>query len=314
MQVRTKDWVRGFIGPGRFALLGLFAVITLDSTYGDSITLAPSADTSIIGSFPDNNLGANSNLVAGGNGSGFPNRALLRFDLANQIPANAIIQSVVLTMKVVTVPGGGGIDSVFELRRALLDWAEGTGKGNTGNPANHAETTWDYRSYPATPWTLPGGAVSNDFSGTSSASRLVGAQGSYAFGSTTNLIADIRQWALNPATNFGWVLMSESENTAFTSRRFGSREDSANSPLLEINYTLPIEIRNAEVAGDQVRFSFPASAGNRYLIQYQDSLAPGIWLTLTNFGTQINSTNLIALDRINANAHRFYRVYRGGSF
>src|SRR5580658_5382148 len=74
--------------------------------FADSVTLAPSADTSLFENEPDNNLGASLSLVSGANASGFRSRELMEFDFTGQIPTNAIVQSVTLVVYVVTVPGG----------------------------------------------------------------------------------------------------------------------------------------------------------------------------------------------------------------
>jgi hypothetical protein len=277
---------------------------------GDSITLRPGADTSLFANFPDNNLGSNSNLVSGANGSGLAGRALIRFDVTTRIPSNAVIQSAALTVKVVIVPGGGGVDSVFDLRRVLVNWGEGIGIGNSGSPANDGEATWNNRVYPATLWTAPGGAAPNDFSETASASLLVAGPANYSFDSTSNLVADVQQWLLNPASNFGWVLISESESTPFTARRFGSREDTNATPLLDVLYVLPpaMEIQWVKSIGDQVQFGFLASAGQPYTVQHRDSLNSGSWLSLTNIDPQKTTTNLIVSDLLATNAQRFYRI------
>ena len=88
------------------ALLSLASLSLVGRSFGDSITLRPSADTSLFATFSDNNLGSNLNLVSGANGSGLAGRALIRFDLGNQIPSNAVIQSVALTVNfVASLPG-----------------------------------------------------------------------------------------------------------------------------------------------------------------------------------------------------------------
>jgi hypothetical protein len=51
------------------------------------------------------------------------------------------------------------------------------------------------------------------------------------------MIGDVQSWANNPANNFGWELISETENTATTIRRFGSLNDAANAPTLVIDFT-----------------------------------------------------------------------------
>ncbi len=310
MQAQTGSRIRQIRQPRRPALAGLAGMILACRAFAGSVTLYPNADTSLFANFPDNDLGASSSLVSGVNGSGFSSRALVRFDVANQIPSNAVIQSVALTMNVVTVPGGGGVASVFDLRRVLLGWGEGAGTSNTGSPANAGEATWNNRMHPSTPWTVPGGAISNDFSETLSASMLISGLGSYTFNSTTQLVADVQQWLLNPSANFGWVLISESENTAFTARRFGSREDAVNTPVLVVEYAVPAttQIQWIKAVGAQIQFSFSASAEQPYTVQYRDSLSSGNWLTLTNIAPQTTSTNLIVTDPFPTNVQRFYRI------
>src|SRR5262245_19843273 len=61
--------------------------------FAESVTLHPAADTTLFAPFPDNNVGANLNFASGANASVQPTRALMRFDLATQIPSNAVIQS-----------------------------------------------------------------------------------------------------------------------------------------------------------------------------------------------------------------------------
>src|SRR6266850_2387081 len=119
MQEQTKGWKTGISRLCWTALLCLSGMVPVDPVFGDSAALRPNADTSLFANFPNNNLGSNSNLVSGANGSGLSSRALIRFDLANQIPSNAIIQSVALAVNVVILPGGGGVGSVFDLRRVL---------------------------------------------------------------------------------------------------------------------------------------------------------------------------------------------------
>jgi len=294
----------------RISLLSLHIALLVDAAFGDSVTLRPSADTSLFGAFPDNNLGSSSNLVSGANGSGLPSRVLIRFDLAKQIPSNALIQSVSFTFNVVILPGGGGVPSVFDLRTISLPWAEGTGTGNTGSAAHTGEATWNHRIHPSVLWTLPGGAVSNDFSGTVSASLLIGGLGSYTFASTTSLVADVQNWLLNPATNFGWALIGESEDMQFTARRFGSREDTTNAPALTIAYTIPAptEIQSITAAGQRIQFSFLTPPGQPYTVQYRPSATEGDWLTLTNIAPQITATNAIVIDPSPSDAQRFYRI------
>jgi hypothetical protein len=274
----------------------------------DIVTLIPSADTTLFESFPDNNSGANQNLLSGANGGLQSGRALLKFDLSAAIPSNAIIQSASLTVSLVILPTGGGANSTFDLRRVLADWNEGTGNGNAGTPAQSGDATWNARHYPSNLWTTPGGAVSNDFASTPSASLLIADLGNYTFASTSNLVADLQAWLQNPSSNFGWVLMTESETTAFTARRFGSRESVTNAPALQIQFATPPTIQWIQAQPGEIRLSFPVSAGLSYAVEVADVLGVTHWQTLTNLGLQNLTTNLVVSDPFPTNSQRFYRV------
>ena len=200
--------------------------------------LNPSADTSLFETFPNNNLGAVQSLAAGTTGNGFRSRALLKFDFtAAGIPLGATINSVTLSLTVVIVPGGGGQNSVFDLHRVLQDWGEGSFAGiptSTGGPAMAGEATWQARFHSGTLWTAPGAAAPTDFAAAASASQAVAGLGSYAFSGMT---ADAQTWLDNPAQNLGWILISQSEPTSLTARRFGSRENATARPTLLVNYS-----------------------------------------------------------------------------
>ena len=292
---------------------GVFISLLLTfRVFADSVTLAPSADTSLFENEPDNNLGTSLSLVSGANASGFRSRELMEFDFTGQIPTNAIVQSVTLVVYVVTVPGGGGgTASVFDMHRLLVSWNEGLGSGNMGSPANTNETTWNDRFYPNTGWTVPGGGISNDFSATVSASLLWNAVGTYTYNSTSNLVADVQQWVSNPAANFGWMFISESENVMQTARRIGSRESGSTSPTLTVQFTLPASaptIQNVQASGGTIQFSFTAAAGQSCVVQYSSSLSPVSWQTLTNIPAQPAATNIVVSDTLTNGPQRFYRV------
>lgn len=275
-----------------------------------SISLPPVADTSLIAGFPDNNLGANSNLVAGVNGSGFPGRALLRFDPAASIPPNAVILSASLTVTVVIVPGGGGVDSNFDLRRVLTSWGEGSGTGNSGAPAEPGEATWNSHAHPDLTWSTPGGTISNDFSGAVSATTLLGGPGRYVFASSPGLVADLQNWLARPTANFGWVLLSEAENTSFTARRIGAQEDSAARPLLQVQYVVPgtVEIHRLSGTSNGLQLRIDVAPGQSNSVQYSETLQPAHWALLTNLPPVMTRTNVTVEDLWTGNQNRFYRL------
>ena len=229
------------------------------SAFGDSVTLTASADTHLFEPAPDNNAGGNPTFIAGANFNLKRSRGLVKFDLTGQIPSNATIQSVSLTLTVTMVPATP-TDSTFDLRRVVVDWGEGTGFSNSGDAGRAAvagEATWNNRFHPSTPWSAVGAAAPGDFSSTVSASRFVHLQGAYTFSSTPAMVADVEQWLADPSTNFGWIVMSESEATTGTHRTFASRENSANNgPTLVVQYVIPqlgnISTRGFVQTGDNV--------------------------------------------------------------
>ena len=197
----------------------------------DLVNLTSAADASLVESAPDNNTGSNSFVAAGASASTGPRRGLFLFDVAGAIPAGSIINSATLTL---TVPEGNIANpSTFDLFRVLGDWTEGDKVGSAGSPADTGEVTWNSRHHGVTLWNSPGG----DFIGTASASAFVSGLGTYTWSSAA-LAADVQWWLDNSATNFGWILISQSEGTPQTARRFGSREDPLNAPVLSIDFTI----------------------------------------------------------------------------
>jgi hypothetical protein len=294
---------------GLFVLGGMVA----SSTFGDSVTLTSSADTDLFEPAPDNNTGGNLTFIAGANSGLKRSRGLLRFNLAGQIPSNASIQSVTLTLTVTMVPFSPN-DSTFDLHRLLVDWGEGTGSstsGDAGRAAVAGEATWNNRFHPSTSWSVVGAAAPGDFSSTISASKFIQGVGSYTFSSTPEMVADVRQWLVNPSTNFGWILVSESEATARTHRTFASSESSSNNkPTLVVQYVIPVTptIKLIQKVNGTIQFTFAALAGQPYTAEYRDSLTTGTWLTLTNISPQPSATDVIVADPAPPNTQRFYRV------
>jgi hypothetical protein len=292
-----------------YPILGAIFVFIGANTQAEFVLLGPAADTSIFEAFPENNMGGNDNMVAGANASLARARALFRFDVAGAIPSNAIIQSVTLVVTVVLTPPDGGEPSTFDLRRVLVDWGEGTGTNNAGVSVTSGEADWAARFYPSNLWSVPGGAVSNDFSEMVSASLALADLGNYTFNSTSNLVSDAQSWLREPGKNFGWVLMSESENVALTVRRIGTRESITNAPLLRVDFSMPNtpEIQIKQMAGG-VELSFLASGGQHYTLQFRNSLTSGTWETLTTMEPSNITTNVSVFDPYGANGQRFYRV------
>ena len=212
-----------------------FGLIFLDeapAARGASANVAAVADTTLQSAYPSENFGDGTSFQAGGRRKGGSARGLLRFDLSGSVPAGATINSVTLTLSVTATPVGGP-NSLFDLRRVQASWGEGNKTDHGGSTATAGEATWTSRFTGSSLWGSPGG----DFSGVVSASRSVGGNGSYTFASTANLVSDVQNWVNDPGNNFGWIVMSESENIGASIRRFGNRNSGAFAPLLTVNYT-----------------------------------------------------------------------------
>jgi len=214
---------------------------------GDEVFLTPSADTTLLEVAPDNNLGGQTYFNSGTTQNGTRNRGLLQFDLS-QIPQSAAITSVNLYLEVVHVPSCGYAPSAFGLHPVLAPWGEGNKSTSIspgqGAPATVGEATWNDRfALMGQPWSVPGGAPGVDYATAASTDEYLYGVNQYVFASRPQLVADVQGWLNNPKSNFGWMLISESEDTRFTARRFGSREDPNNAPLLEVQYVVVPEPR-----------------------------------------------------------------------
>jgi hypothetical protein len=202
------------------------------------VVLFPVADTTLFQTEAENNLGALDTFVSGTTATGLSNRTLLCFDLAGQIPVDATLRSVSLTL---AVSRSIALNSnTFRLHRMLGPWAEGTGTGaNIGAPALQGESTWSARFFPDTPWSSPGAAAATDYKLEPSGEALVGSAGTGEFASTPQLIGDVELWRTNAVENHGWVLVCADEAVWQTARRFASREAAEGQPVLTIEYVRP---------------------------------------------------------------------------
>jgi hypothetical protein len=171
------------------------------SALGATVTLRPSKDTSLFQNNPDYNLGATS-LAAGTTKQGQKSRALMLFDLQDQVPANATITSVELTLEVNKAPQSS-VASSFGLHRVLVSWGEGQKSGVVGDPATADEATWNDRFFPDTAWSSPGAQDPADYVSAASATRDITEVGSYSFSSTPALVLDVQRWLAEPQSNFG---------------------------------------------------------------------------------------------------------------
>jgi hypothetical protein len=300
------------------ALVVLLCFGTVLHSGADSVTLFPSADATLIERDPSNSIGAASWISAGTTQNGNSNRALLKFDVAEAIPAGSTITGVGLNLWVTRTPADGNNDSVFSLRRVLRYWGEGfnadpPSSPGFGLPAQPGDATWLYCFSDTNAWSIPGGLEGADYSAAISASAFIaGVSTQPYFFEAGDLIADVQLWLDNPQANFGWMLKTEDETSRFTARRFGSRElaDPSASPQLTIDFLPPLRISSIQTASNQITLTFSADAGYSYRVEARDALAEtNSWIVLTNYGLVLISEPRTATDLLNG-AQRFYRVRR----
>lgn len=284
----------------------------------DSVTNIAVADTSLFENAPNNNLGRSS-LVAGAiaeSGGGARARALIKFDVSN-LPAGAIVTNARVVIRSIRAPSGAA-SSTFALRRVMRGWGEGT-KGSSGvtqgTTAGAGEASWNNRftGQAGGGWSAAGGGSPLDFLGTASATAVVAGLGSHTFASTAALVADVQSWKAEPALNFGWVLVSESEGTKRTARRFGSREGApVAAPQLIIDYVVPAVVADVRVdsittSGSLATLRFAVPMGMSYGVQRNSTFSPDAWETFTNITAKFAPVQGVITDDATAPV-RFYRL------
>lgn len=276
-----------------------------------SITNNSVADTSLLEIEPSHNNGGQASVISGHIQNPFLTRGLYRFDL-NNLPTNALIQSVVLELTVTAQPGDGLANSAFGLHRMLRPWGEGdkipVARPGQGEPATAGEATWSHSFYPTNAWAVPGGAPDVDFVGSESSSAFIyGAVEAYRFLSNPEIVGDVQGWVNDPTSSFGWMLICGDEPIPFTARHFGSRENPGYHPNLEVEFLVPPRIESAQRVGGQFQLSFTTWPGQSYIVEFRPALAAGVWQTLTNTGLATNMTLRVVADPITA-PQRLYRV------
>lgn len=174
---------------------------------------------------------------------------------------------------------GQGPGSNFLLHALRRSWGEGKGIGLDGSPALEGEANWTHRFYPDIPWSSPGAEAGADYAPASSAQTPIGYTGAWTF---TNVLADVNLWRANPGTNFGWIILSDAEETARTARRIASRETPDEGPRLLIEYVQPPRMEHIEFTNGMLAFSFEELAYNHYSIEGKEALEGGAWHVSTN--------------------------------
>ena len=205
-----------------------------------TVVLNAVKDNTIFQESTGNSNGIGEHFFSGNNANSSARRALIKFDIASQVPAGASITSVILTLFCNNATLG---TNNVNIRPLLADWGEANsdavGSEGIGIAAATNDATWVSRFHLASLWTAPGG----DFTATASATTSIGAASvSYSWASA-QAIADVQNWLNNAATNFGWVLIGN-ETIPQSAKRFASRENPtlAQRPQLSVTYNIAVPV------------------------------------------------------------------------
>ncbi len=300
------SWSRHFLALLFFSAWRLFSA---------SVEINPSADTTLIQTVPDNNMGGQGFVNSGTTQNYTTNRGLFQFDIATNIPSGSKIKSASLILEVTQEPKDGFAASMFGLHRVLKSWGEGNKVSTNSAPglgalATTNEATWNSRfAFTTNVWTEPGAVATNDFVAIPSATEFVyGRNNSPYIFSSAQLASDIQSWLDSSENNFGWMLISQSEEQNFTARRFGSREGGFDAPRLQIEFLPPPQIESPQISSNQLTFFFNAEAGQSYTIEKRSSFHPtNSWATLTNIPASAETTRIDISEPLSSSSF-FYRI------
>ncbi len=206
----------------------------------DTLILEASADSTLYQAASQTAEAADSlgpNLFLGRIVGGLRRRVLLRFDLTT-LPAGATIDDARLELTVSqTISGAVSVAA----HRVTTNWQEGTAETapplpvGQGAPPGPNDPTWTLSAFPATAWTTAGG----DFAPIASGAFTLDGVGDYPVPLSDGMLADVVAWSTTPATNLGWVLVSDETQSPPTAKRIGSAENTnaAIRPRLVVEYT-----------------------------------------------------------------------------
>jgi hypothetical protein len=309
-----------FVGihPLAFIASVIGSLLFTGSVTAASVTLHPVADTSLIEFLPGNNLGGGPELIAGTGENLARHRPLIRFDVAGNLPAGARVTSAQFIVDVTKVPQNGFAFADYGLHRMLKPWGEGnqvsptncTSCAGWGAPATHNEASWlDAFAYAPGDWTAPGAQPTNDFVAAPATAATIykEADNPYVFGSTPALVSDVQLWLDRPGTNFGWMLLCQAEEVAFSARRFGAREHPVSPPRLQISFLAPPAFDRVEKLPGQLNLYFTQLPDQGYRVESRTALGVGGWQTFANFPANGNTNSIVVADA-NPAAQRFFRL------
>jgi len=227
-------------GVAMFLLLGAVSAPAETYRFEQSVNgFTGFRDTTLLEDLPTYAGGGITGIFSGTIRTSFLRRALIAVDLSS-IPTDAVVVSARLEM-VVERSGGNFGDVPYGIHRITRSWGEGEADipnepGGLGAPAAAGDATWNDAFFTQEPWTTPGG----DFVATASATANAGQQGAVVIWEGPELTADVQAWVANPATNFGWAIITPDEGILQRVKKFFSSEAEVNRPVLVVEIEDPV--------------------------------------------------------------------------
>ena len=223
-----------------------------------TVTITPTKDGTLYAEdgFGDINRGNGKGeaLVIGSPSQGFFRRALLAFDVRDQVPAGSVVTSARLRLTVVNLFA----QPFVQVFRIQSDWAEGQSVASE-NPqfgviAETGDATWNFPFYDVDAeegtlvrWPQPGG----DFSFMRPLFQDVGTVDSENVMTIESdlLTADVQTMIDQPGRHQGWILLGDESGLAFDLQLYNSvdSEDETVRPMLEIEYTAKSDFEKVAV-------------------------------------------------------------------
>lgn len=169
-------------------------------------------------------------------------RTLVRFDLEEQLPDDALVFEASLVMYAASFgPERGEGTLETRVHRLLGPWQEGSRavpSDADGTAPDEGDATWLDRSWPDVQWTTPGGDYSSDPSATLSIGQEFPVAGLVEW-TSESLIEDVQGWIEDPDSNHGWIILGD-ESAPGRTINFRNRyaRSAVQHPTLKIRYGL----------------------------------------------------------------------------
>lgn len=239
-----------------FYLIIVGCIFFFNSRSQGTVNISASHDNTIYQELTNNSNGQGINIFSGANNLGNARRTLLKFNIGIAIPPNSTITAVTLTLHCnKTISGNFNM----QLHKLVQNWGEGNsdaGAINDGTGATAAanDATWacsfaNGSGGCSTAWSTTGGTYTVIQSATTSVGPI---NVSYNW-SSTQMKLDVQEWLDDPAVNYGWILIGD-ETTAASAKRFESRQNSANQPVLTVSYIPTVPVTLVYFKGQETKY------------------------------------------------------------